>query len=196
MDYNEAQLLDQWEPKVNSMLRNVSIIGLSREDIAQELRIAILKSARGYNPKDTTAKFHTYLHVSMLNVIRSLMAKAQKRVRTISLDQHLGFDRTLSGNADYTKYIGKYAGSVSSKLLSALEDPDQTEVFEEVNLLSLIDSCNLTSKELDFIDLRTQRYRLREISGILGTNSIKLRESIKQKLEWGLKEECQLTFMN
>ena len=191
MEHSEAQLLEQWEPKVNSMLRNVSILGLSREDIAQELRVAILKSARGYNPENTTAKFHTYLHVSMLNVIRSLMAKAQKRVRTISLDQHLGFD-----NPDYSKYIGRYAGSVSSKLLAALEDSDQVEIFEEINLLSLIDNCNLTPKELDFIDLRTQRYRLREISGILGTNSIKLRESVKKKLEWGLREECQLTFMN
>jgi len=189
MEHSEAQLLEQWEPKVNSMLRNVSIIGLSREDIAQELRVAILKSARGYNPENTVAKFHTYLHVSMLNVIRSLMAKAQKRVHTISLDQHV--DSLSSTLGEF-----KYSSSISSKILSALEDPDQVEVFEEINLLSLIDNCNLTPKELDFIDLRTQRYRLREISGILGTNSIKLRESVKKKLEWGLREECQLTFMN
>jgi len=187
MEHSEAQLLEQWEPKVNSMLRNVSIIGLSRDDIAQELRIAILKSARGYNPENTSAKFHTYLHVSMLNVIRSLMAKAQKRVHTVSLEQHL----MTSPYNDHSKYIS----SISTKLLSALEDPDQAEVFAEVNLLSLIDNCNLSPKELDFIDLRTQRYRLREISGILGTNSIKLRESVKKKLEWGLREECQLTFM-
>ena len=69
-------------------------------------------------------------------------------------------------------------------------------MFEEVNLLSLIDNCSLTPKELDFIDLRTQRYRLREISAILGINAMRLRESIKKKLEWGLREECQLTFMN
>ena len=186
--YNERELLVQWEPKVNSMLRNVSIIDLSREDIAQELRVAILKSARGYNRENTTAKFHTYLHVSMLNVIRSLMAKAQKRVRTISLDQHINA-------APYTDH-SKYISSISTKILSALEDPGQTEVFEEINLLSLIDNCNFTSRELDFIDLRTQRYRLREISGILGINAIRLRESIKKKLEWGLREECQLTFMN
>ena len=118
------------------------------------------------------------------------MAKAQKRVHTVSLDQHL--------SSSFTSYTdnSRYASSISSKLLSALEDPDQVEIFEEINLLSLIDNCNLTPKELDFIDLRTQRYRLREISGILGTNSIKLRESVKKKLEWGLREECQLTFMN
>ena len=88
-EYSEEELLEQWEPKVHSMLRSVSIVDLDREDIAQELRIAILKSARGYNPENTVAKFHTYLHVSMLNVIRSLIAKAQKRVSTISLDQHM-----------------------------------------------------------------------------------------------------------
>ena len=179
MEYSEAQLLEQWEPKVNSMLRNVSIIGLDREDIAQELRVAILKSARGYNPENTTAKFHTYLHVSMLNVIRSLMAKASKRVHTISLDQHV--------DALYQYADTRYAGSISSKLLSALEDTDQVEAFEEINLLSLINSCNLTPKELDFLDLRTQNYRLREITEILGINAMRLRESIKKKLEWGLE---------
>ena len=48
-EQTEEELLAQWEPKVNSMLRTVSIIGLDREDIAQELRIAIIKSARRYN---------------------------------------------------------------------------------------------------------------------------------------------------
>tara|TARA_R100000008_G_scaffold83952_1_gene70192 strand:- start:255 stop:842 length:588 start_codon:yes stop_codon:yes gene_type:complete len=188
MTHNEAQLLEQWEPKVNSMLRSVSIVGLDREDIAQELRISILKSARGYNPENTSAKFHTYLHVSMLNVIRSLMAKAKKHVPTVSLDQHLSSSMSQSD----TRNIG----SVSNKLLTALEDSTQVELFDEVDLLSLIDKCNLTPKELDFIDLRTQRYRLREISDILGVNAVKLRESVKLKLEWGLKSECQLTFMS
>jgi len=177
MEQSEAELLEQWEPKVHSMLRNVSILGLGREDIAQELRIAILKSARGYNPENTSAKFHTYLHVSMLNVIRSLIAKAQKRVNTLSIDKfyHTGKNSTV---------VEGYM--VASKLLAALEDPQQAQAFEEINLLSLIENSNLTSKELEFIDLRTQRYRLREITEILGVNAARLRENVKKKLEWGL----------
>ena len=182
-EYSEEELLEQWEPKVHSMLRSVSIVDLDREDIAQELRIAILKSARGYNPENTVAKFHTYLHVSMLNVIRSLIAKAQKRVSTISLDQHM--DGYQGGQAN-SSVLPQNTQSVSSKLLAALEDESQAFAFEEFDVLSIIDNSNLTPQELDFLELRTQKFKLREISDRLGANSVRLRESIKKKLEVGL----------
>ena len=182
-EYSEEELLEQWEPKVHSMLRSVSIIGLDPEDIAQELRIAILKSARGYNPENTVAKFHTYLHVSMLNVIRSLIAKAQKQVSTVSLDQHMdGY-----AGAGVTSASWKNSQSVSTKLLAALEDVSQAFAFEEVDVLSIIENSNLTPQELDFLELRTQKFKLREITDRLGANSVRLRESIKKKLEVGLE---------
>ena len=181
-EYSEEELLEQWEPKVHSMLRSVSIIGLDPEDIAQELRIAILKSARGYNPENTVAKFHTYLHVSMLNVIRSLIAKAQKRVSTVSLDQHM---EGYAGNS--SNMFPRTSQSVSTKLLAALEDVSQAFAFEEVDVLSIIENSNLTPQELDFLELRTQKFKLREITDRLGANSVRLRESIKKKLEVGLE---------
>jgi RNA polymerase sigma factor (sigma-70 family) len=180
-EYSEEELLEQWEPKVHSMLRSVSIIGLDPEDIAQELRIAILKSARGYNPENTVAKFHTYLHVSMLNVIRSLIAKAQKRVSTVSLDQH------MDGYTGERALTRSNSQSVSAKLLAALEDTSQAFAFEEVDVLSIIENSNLTPQELDFLELRTQKFKLREITDRLGANSVRLRESIKKKLEVGLE---------
>ena len=180
-EYSEEELLEQWEPKVHSMLRSVSIIGLDPEDIAQELRIAILKSARGYNPENTVAKFHTYLHVSMLNVIRSLIAKAQKRVSTVSLDQH------MDGYTGERALTRSNSQSVSTKLLAALEDASQAFAFEEVDVLSIIENSNLTPQELDFLELRTQKFKLREITDRLGANSVRLRESIKKKLEVGLE---------
>ena len=180
-EYSEEELLEQWEPKVHSMLRSVSIIGLDPEDIAQELRIAILKSARGYNPENTVAKFHTYLHVSMLNVIRSLIAKAQKRVSTVSLDQH------MDGYTGERAHARSNSQSVSAKLLAALEDTSQAFAFEEVDVLSIIENSNLTPQELDFLELRTQKFKLREITDRLGANSVRLRESIKKKLEVGLE---------
>ena len=174
--YSEEELLEQWEPKVHAMLRSVSIIGLDKEDIAQELRIAILKSARGYNPENTKAKFHTYLHVSMLNVIRSLIARAQKRVSTVSLEQHMEGFQSLANTPRNTQ-------TVSAKLLAALEDVSQAFAFDEVDVLSVLENANLTPQELDFLELRTQRYKLREITARLGANSVRLRESIRKKLE-------------
>ncbi len=162
----EEELLAQWEPKVNSMLRTVSITGLDREDIAQELRIAIIKSARRYHPENTTAKFHTYLHISMLNVIRSLIAKAQRRVVTTSLDKQ--------------KYDTSSQYSSNDPL--NLADPSQDELFEAVDLMSVLENSNLTLDEMTFIALRTQKYRLKDISVLLNSNSVKLRENIKKKL--------------
>ena len=37
----DDDLIIQWEPKIQKMLSTVFVIGLDREDIAQELRIAI-----------------------------------------------------------------------------------------------------------------------------------------------------------
>ena len=162
----EEELLAQWEPKVNSMLRTVSIVGLDREDIAQELRIAIIKSARRYDPENATAKFHTYLHISMLNVIRSLIAKAQRRVVTTSLDKQ--------------KYDTSSQYSPNDPL--NLADPSQDELFEAVDLMSVLENSNLTLDEMTFIALRTQKYRLKDISVLLNSNSVKLRENIKKKL--------------
>jgi DNA-directed RNA polymerase specialized sigma24 family protein len=162
----EEELLAQWEPKVNSMLRTVSIVGLDREDIAQELRIAIIKSARRYHPENTTAKFHTYLHISMLNVIRSLIAKAQRRVGTTSLDK-----QRYDTSSQYP----------SNDPLN-LADPSQDALFEAVDLMSVLENSDLTLNEMTFIALRTQKYRLKDISVLLNSNSVKLRENIKKKL--------------
>ena len=69
-------LIQQWEPKINRMLQTTSIRGMGREDIAQELRIAIIKAAKGFEP-ERKVSFHTYLHTTMINTIRTLITKAQ-----------------------------------------------------------------------------------------------------------------------
>ncbi len=42
-------LIKQWEPKIQKMLQGTSIIGMDRDDIAQELRIAIMRAANGFD---------------------------------------------------------------------------------------------------------------------------------------------------
>ena len=169
---SEEEVLEQWEPKVNSMLRNTSVTGLDREDIAQELRIAIIKAWRRYRPENTKAKFHTYLHVTMLNTIRTLMDKAKKHgIQVTSLDEQA---------EDYKD------SPMSSRIIAALEDESQMEAFREIDLLSLLNGSKLTEKELDFLELRVQRYKLDEITEKLGTLSSRLRDSIRRKIEWGL----------
>jgi len=92
------ELLTQWEPKVQSFLSKTYIRGLDRADIAQELRIAIMKAAKGFN-EDRGVLFHTYLHTTMVNTIRTLLYKADRQLKTSSLEE-----RTESNNLlDYTE---------------------------------------------------------------------------------------------
>ena len=48
MEIND-QLLEQWEAKVQRLLQNTYVLGMDREDIAQELRIAIIKAATNFD---------------------------------------------------------------------------------------------------------------------------------------------------
>ena len=79
-------LIKQWEPKIQKLLFNTFVYGWDKEDLEQELRIAIIKAAKGFNA-DRGVLFHTYLHTAMVNVLRTLISKAQKRLITDSLDE-------------------------------------------------------------------------------------------------------------
>ena len=45
----DDNLLEKWEPKVQKFLQTTFVNGMDRDDIAQELRIAILKAADHYD---------------------------------------------------------------------------------------------------------------------------------------------------
>ena len=76
MEIND-ELLEKWEPKVQKFLQTAFVTGMDREDIAQELRIAIIKAADHYDDSKGVI-FHTYLHTVMVNTLRTLISKAQK----------------------------------------------------------------------------------------------------------------------
>ena len=64
MDINNELIL-KWEPKIQKLLADTFVVGMDRDDIAQELRIAIIKAAQGFD-EDRGVIFHTYLHTAML----------------------------------------------------------------------------------------------------------------------------------
>ena len=73
----DDDLVIQWEPKIQKMLSNVFVIGMDRDDIAQELRIALIKAARGFD-ENRGVLFHTYLHTTLVNTIRSLITRVSR----------------------------------------------------------------------------------------------------------------------
>ena len=43
------ELIKQWEPKIHKILADTQVRGYSKEDLEQELRISIIKAAKGFN---------------------------------------------------------------------------------------------------------------------------------------------------
>ena len=155
------ELILQWEPKIQRLLANTFVRGLDKEDLEQELRIAIVKAAKGFN-SDKGVIFHTYLHTAMVNTLRTLISKAQRTVVTFSLDESL--DNENNG-------IGELPLAMSKALQVFMEDEDYDLDFNQ-----------FTKDEQKFLELRLEGFTMEEISQEVGESSYKLRHTIQQKV--------------
>ena len=164
-------LIKQWEPKIQKLLANTYVYGLDKEDLEQELRIAIVKAAKGFNA-DRGVIFHTYLHTAMVNILRTLISKAQKRLITESLDT-----------------VDMETEMVPIKILNALED--STNIEEEIEIQSILSDSNLTEKEKNFISLRLEGLTMEEISVETNDSAYKIRQSLQIKLRNSLYEKTK-----
>ena len=116
----DDSLITQWEPKIQKLLKDTFVVNMDREDIAQELRIAIIKAAQGFD-EDRGVIFHTYLHRAMINTIRTLIARGKRHPNDLSLDS-----TSVIMDKDYDKLT----------LADTLEDEDST--FEEFEFKDLL----------------------------------------------------------
>ncbi len=167
-------LLTQWEPKVQRFLNNSFVLGMDKEDLGQELRIAIMKAAKGFDETKGTS-FHTYLHTAMVNTLRTLIAKAQKQsniLMTSSLDETYNY-YDMSDNIDH---------NTPSKITKALEDPTTEIKKEDFEIQDLLIRSRLTKSEINFVTLRIEGLTMEEITYELGESSYKLRHTSKRKL--------------
>tara|TARA_R110000824_G_scaffold78596_1_gene198293 strand:- start:738 stop:1307 length:570 start_codon:yes stop_codon:yes gene_type:complete len=171
MEINDA-LIIQWEPKINRMLQTTSIQGMDREDIAQELRIAILKAAKGFDP-ERKVSFHTYLHTTMINTIRTLITKAQRRPKPHSLDFILMGWEAQTGNPS-----ARMSNSITAQKAIAIN----VDMDSNLMLNSVLSRLNLSDSEASFLRLRIENLTMDEISNTLQESAYKIRNRIKQKL--------------
>jgi len=170
------ELITQWEPKIQRFLNTSFVLGMDREDLGQELRIAIIKAADGFDESRGTS-FHTYLHTTMVNTLRTLISKAQKQHflhEATSLDSSNSLDLALD---DFNM------GHTSAKILKALEDPITKNKEEEFEVQDLLIRSQLNPSEINFINLRIEGLTMEEITTELGESSYKLRHSSKRKLD-------------
>ena len=167
-------LIKQWEPKINRMISTYTIKGLHRDDLAQELRICILKAAKKFDP-DRNVTFHTYLHTTMVNTIRTLAAKSKRNINNEA--SYLGQTFVTDTMSDESP-----PQNLSQEML--LKEPKDWINLVEIN--DLLRSLQLTKPELAFISLRQSGHSLKEIhlefEKTFPNNSLaSVREHVKQK---------------
>jgi len=160
---DDNALIEKWEPKVQRLLRTSYVAGLDRDDLAQELRIAIVKAARGYK-NEKGAGFHTFLHTVMTNHIRTLITKAQRQLHPGSLD--IVSDENMQ----------------PEEIMKALEvfDPAMIDLEIEEALGS-----DLTTAEKDYLVLRIEGMTMDEITDDIGESSYTVRNSLRKKMSLG-----------
>ena len=172
MDIND-DLIRQWEPKVQKMASNTYILGMDREDLAQELRLAVVKAAQGFE-EDRGVLFHTYLHTAMTNTIRTLLSKSRKLIPfTTSLDDVSSDFNTMPVQ--------------SYEILKALADSSDFTV--DVEFKEFLEGCFLDEQEQAFVTLRLEGLTMEEITEDLGESAYKLRQTVREKVLQGVLHE-------
>ena len=164
-------LLFQWDPKVQRFLQTSFVVGMDKEDLAQELRFAIMKAAEGFD-ESKGVSFHTYLHITMVNTLRTLISKAQRNKKFYEAF-------TIDGIAPEGDDSAIY---VSNEIQQALEDPTTQDQLEQNELNDLLIRSNLNRSEILFTTLRIEGMTMTEITEEIGESAYKLRQSAKRKL--------------
>jgi RNA polymerase sigma factor (sigma-70 family) len=173
MEINNELVL-QWEPKIQKMVSNTFIVGMDNEDVAQELRISLIKAAKKFN-KDKGVLFHTYLHTSLVNAIRTLISKAQRRPISRSLDES----------------FGNFEGKTSSTILHALIS--STDDVEEMEATLWLETQDLSNKEKYFVDLKLKGLTMDEITIKLRDNGV---SESSYKVRQGIRDKVNQTFLD
>ena len=157
-------LILQWEPKIQKMVSGVFVVGMERDDIAQELRIAILKAAKAYD-EERGVIFHTYLHTTMVNTIRTLIGKAKRQLMARSLD-----------------YTRDDSDVMPIEIINALID--QHDYVGYVETMDWLNSSALDFNEKLFLRLKLEGLTMEEITEDLGVSAYKVRQSLRNKFSY------------
>ena len=164
MEIND-DLVKQWNPKIQKMVSNSFILGLDKEDLAQELRISLVKAAKAFD-ETRGISFHTYLHTSLVNTIRTLISKAQRQLDQRSLDR-----------------VFPESGQLPQSIAQALIDEKPENLISEIEADLFIDAQGLTDKEKMFVKLKLEGLTMEEISEDLGESAYKVRHTLREKFD-------------
>ena len=156
-------LIAQWEPKINRILQDKWVVGMDKEDLAQEMRIVIIKAAKGYK-EGKGASFHTYLHRAMINRISTLITQASRKIVPESIDE---------------TYDSQ--GIMPARIQEGLTDPEDFRGLLE--LQNVLNFSGMTPQESEFLKLKLEGLTMQEIAEDLGEDAYRLRAMLRKRLE-------------
>tara|TARA_R110000850_G_scaffold276127_2_gene417111 strand:+ start:280 stop:783 length:504 start_codon:yes stop_codon:yes gene_type:complete len=167
MIINDA-LIEKWEPQVHKVARTMSVIDMDYDDIVQELRMGVMKAAKGYK-EDSGVIFHTYLYKTLMNTASTLITRASKRHKAMpTVPMPDGYDDKVVDEKDGAK---------------------------DVEILDILDQLDLTCMEREFVYLRMDGYTMKELGEKLDVKGVyRLNKQIKQKVkdQIGKKRETNI----
>jgi hypothetical protein len=115
----------------------------------------------------------------MINTVRTLISKAQRRVPTETLDM--------------TYELAESGGVIqSARIVKALTDP--REFTQDIELDGLLDKSNLSPLERHFIELRLEGLTMEEITEDLNESAYRIRQGVREKLQGVLNYGEEETF--
>ena len=186
MEINDELIL-KWEPKIQRIASNTFIIGMDKDDIAQELRIALLKAAKAFDVNRGII-FHTYLHTTMINTIRTLMNKAQEEYTTIVLVKQANEklieelkkrrEKVFLESIDITFDEDDF---IPWEITEALQDP--IDYYKDSEFDSWLNSKDLKPNERLFLTLKLEGLTMEEITEDLGESAYKIRQLLRKKFK-------------
>ena len=149
------ELIEQWEPQVHKIARTMSIIGMDYDDIVQELRMGVMKAAKGYK-EESGVIFHTYLYKTLMNTASTLITRASKKHKAMpTVPMPDGFD----------------------------QKGEEGEA-RDLEILDTLDNLDLSCMEREFIQLRMEGFSMKELGEKLGVKGVyRLNKQIKQKVK-------------
>jgi RNA polymerase sigma factor (sigma-70 family) len=160
------ELIEQWEPQVHKIARTMSIIGMDYDDIVQELRMGVMKAAKGYK-EESGVIFHTYLYKTLMNTASTLITRASKKHKAMpTVPMPDGFDQK-----------------------------DGEGEAKDLEILDTLDNLDLSCMEREFIQLRMEGFSMKELGEKLGVKGVyRLNKQIKQKVkdQLGKKREADI----
>lgn len=112
MNVND-DLITRWEPQVHFILQKMHARSEEYEDLAQELRLTIVKAAKKFEPSRGVL-FHTYLYTAMKNRIGTIYSKSQRDIPTFELFDFLADSSSLT---DETLLDLKFKHLTSAEML-------------------------------------------------------------------------------